>query len=71
MLYRIYAASGVVDVDVHGPKGWHIDPDATSVRSDGPHWSNAGPIEKITRDHAALLLHWARRHECLVERFGR
>ena len=71
MLYRIHAQSGTVDLNVWGPRGYHILPDAESVVSNGPHWTSTGPIEKITRDHAAVLLHWARRHNVQVQRFPR
>jgi hypothetical protein len=72
MLYRIHAnADEAVDVNVWGPRGYAFTPDYENVARDNAGWAPIGTITKITRDHAALLLRWARRHSKPVERFSR
>jgi len=71
-LYRIHANdSEAVDVNVWGPRGYHIQPDYETVQPDHAGWVPISGIEKINRDHAALLLRWARRHGKRVDKFRR
>jgi hypothetical protein len=71
-LYRIHSNSDeAVDLNVWGPRGYHIDPDYDTVAPDGNGWMPLSSITKITRGHAALLLRWARKHNKKVQKFQR
>lgn len=75
MRYRIHSdnAHEAVDLNVWGPRGYMFEPDYENVtRARDGIWDAIPPtINKITRNHAALLLRWARRHNRPVERFKR